>query len=91
MEPAQVKRVTDEEWPLVKRSRSGPDAGDGFARLSGTQPHVFRGGLQWRGPSTYRMYCMQQDEVRHQLRVRLPTVRHIFCELYAVHLLLLLS
>ncbi|KAH8021004.1 hypothetical protein HPB51_011783 [Rhipicephalus microplus] len=62
MEPAQVKRVTDEEWPLVKRSRSGPDAGDGFARLSGTQPHVFRGGLQWRGPSTYRMYCMQQDE-----------------------------
>lgn len=62
MEPAQVKRVTDEEWPLVKRSRSGPDAGDGFARLSGTQPLVFRGGLQWRGPSTYRMYCMQQDE-----------------------------
>ncbi|XP_075533860.1 uncharacterized protein LOC142566844 isoform X1 [Dermacentor variabilis] len=31
-------------------------------RLYSFQPQIFGGGLQWRGPSTHGMYCMQQDE-----------------------------
>ncbi|XP_070384438.1 uncharacterized protein [Dermacentor albipictus] len=31
-------------------------------RLYSFQPQVFGGGLQWRGPSTYAMYCVQQDK-----------------------------
>ncbi|XP_075552176.1 uncharacterized protein LOC142585350 [Dermacentor variabilis] len=55
-----VKRVTDEDWPLVKRSRSSPERDDLDLSISPTQ--VFRGGLQWRGPSTYRLHCLQQDK-----------------------------
>lgn len=68
-----VKRVTDEEWPLVKRSRSSPECVD--PDLSTSQPQVFRGGLQWRGPSTYRMYCAQQDKDGDKDRLAL----NMFC------------
>lgn len=57
-----VKRATDEDPPVVKRSRSSTDNGGGLAQPSGFLPRVFRGGLQWHGPSTYRMFCMQHDE-----------------------------
>lgn len=35
---------------------------DGLARSSSSQPHVLRGGLPWRAPSTYGMYRVQQDK-----------------------------
>ncbi|XP_065305454.1 uncharacterized protein [Dermacentor albipictus] len=68
-----VKRVTDEDWPLVKRSRSSPERDDVDLSISPTQ--VFRGGLQWRGPSTYRMHCLQQDKDGDKDRLAL----NMFC------------
>lgn len=57
---APAKRVTDDGSPSVKRSRASSE--EGWPHDRQRERHVFRGGLQYHGPSTYRMGCVERDK-----------------------------
>lgn len=59
---APAKRITDDGLlsPSVKRSRAS--SGEGWPHDPQMQRHIFRGGLQYHGPSTYRMGCEERDK-----------------------------
>lgn len=57
---APAKRITDDGSPSVKRSRASSE--EGWPHDLQRERHVFRGGLQYHGPSTYRMGCVERDK-----------------------------
>lgn len=57
----QVKRGVRDESPTLKRSRSTPSASSPRVRSPSLSP-VLRGGLLWKGPSTYTTAYLQESD-----------------------------